>query len=315
MKKYIILLFVFIMGQNLLGQEQSIKKDESVRVPVLNGHHFLTSSHFKGSFINTKASANLGFGSTSLIKMPGIQIGEGEIFSFEGKIIFFNMNVSYQQRFTPWLAMFANYNMSGRVGGDISTILADGVNTLSGGEIGWIIRLMQSQKLNLSTSVNIQNLTGNFINVVEYVEEVIDGNPYPSVIKKVPAMSVEAGILGAYAFNPSWGLQFHAEVGYGESFEREETKTYVSSGISFEGDLLPNQNVPLGFGLGYSISSAPDVIMNNDGYSNLINAKIAYTGSKDYELGFQYTYYNFHIDSINDDAYISNFLLLMKFYF
>lgn len=316
MKKYIIIIIFLVFGLHVLkAQENQIKTEKEYRVPKLNGHQFLTASHFKSSFINTSANANLGFGITSLLEMPGIKIGDHRILAFQGQIIFFNMHVEYQQKFRPWLAMYATYDMSGRIGGNMSTILADGVNTFTGGEVGVLIRLMERKKLNLSTSINVQNLTGSFINVKEYLEEIIDDNPYPSVIKKVPAMSVEAAILGAYAFNPTYGLQFHAELGYGESFERGDTQTYLSAGFTMEANLKPKTEVPIGFGLGYSISSAPEIVMNNDGYSNLINGKIAYTGSKEYELGLQYTYYNIHINSVDDDTYINNILLILKFYF
>lgn len=316
MKKLIYILLAFSLGMHLLNaQETTIKKEIKSKVSELNGHRFLGASHFKGSFVNTSLQANLGFGMTSLIKIPGIQVGDYKILNFQGQIIFFNMHVEYQQRFTPWLAMYVTFDMNGRVGGDMSTILADGVNTMNGGEIGWLIRLKQSKKVNLSASINVQNLTGNFINVVEYFEEIIDENPYPSVIKKVPAMSIEGGILGAWAINPTFGLQFHGELGYGETFERSETAAYYAAGFSMEADLMPKSNVPLGFALGYSISNAPEIVMDNDGFSNLINAKIAYTGSHDFELGLQYTVYNIHINSVDDDTFINNVLLVLKFYF
>ena len=314
MKKLIYIFIVFFMGSGILMAQVS-ETHIATKVPALNGHRFLSSSAYRSSFINTKIDANLGFGMTSLMDIPGIKIDDYQIFNFQGRIIFFNMKVEYQQRFTPWLAMFASFEMNGRIGGDMSTILADGVNTLNGGEIGWLIRLKQSKKLNLSASVNVQNLSGNFINVVEYVEEVIDGNQYPSVIKKVPAMSFEGGILGAWGINSTYGLQFHADYGYGESFERTKTHGYVAAGFSLEADLMPKSNVPLGFGLGYSISSAPNIVMNNDGFSNLISANLAYTGSHDFELGLQYKLYNLHINIVNEQTYINNVLLVLRFYF
>lgn len=316
MKKHILILIIFVFGLNTIwAQDNDTKTSSEYKVSRLNGHQFLTASHFKSSFINTTLQANLGIGATSVLDIPGIKIGDYRILQFKGRIMFFNAHLEYQQRFTPWLAMYLTYDMTGRVGADMSTILADGVNTMSGGEIGALIRLMQSKKLNLSTNINVQNLTGNFINVVEYVEEIIDGNPYPSVVKKVPAMSVEAGLLGAYAINATYGFQFHAEFGYGESYERGNSAGYLSAGFSAEADLNPSIEVPIGFGLGYSLSSAPEVVMNNDGYSNLIHAKIGYTGAKEFELGLEYTLYNIHINSIDGDGYINNILLMLKFYF
>ena len=183
----------------------------------MNGHTFPSSSHLGSSFITTHLQADLGFGLTSTLKIPGIVIDDYEIFSFEGQILFFNTSVQYQQRFTPWLALYFSFGMAGRVGTDISTIMADGVNTLSGGDIGWLIRITRSEKFNLSGTIRVQNLTGNFINVTDYFRDIINNVPDPSVTKKVPAMLVGAGIRGAYAFNPTFGFQL---------WDRSRSKTY-----------------------------------------------------------------------------------------
>ena len=177
MKKYILILSIFIFGLHSIWAQENLEiKDKDYRVPKLNGHQFLTASHFKSSFINTTLQANLGVGATSVLNIPGIKIGDYRILEFQGRIMFFNAHMEYQQRFTPWLAMYATFDMYGRIGTDMSTILADGINTMSGGELGVLVRLMQNKKFNLSTNVNVQNLTGNFINVVEYVEEIIVDN-------------------------------------------------------------------------------------------------------------------------------------------
>ena len=63
-------------------------------VPTLNGHSFLTSSILKSSFVNTSLQANLGFGTAADVKIPGIIIGQEEIFGFEGNILFFDMGFS-----------------------------------------------------------------------------------------------------------------------------------------------------------------------------------------------------------------------------
>ena len=75
--------------------------------------------------------------------------------------------------------------MSGRIGTDMATIMADGVNTLSGGDIGWLIRIYKTDKFNLSATANVQNLTGNVINVSGYFEDIINNNPNPALTKKV----------------------------------------------------------------------------------------------------------------------------------
>ena len=105
MKKLLISITILVVSLNLgVAQTSSLSTDK--KVTVLYDHTFPSMGHFRSSFINTSLSANLGFGLISLIRIPGIEIGEYNIGAFEGQILFFNMDVQYQQRFTPWLALF-----------------------------------------------------------------------------------------------------------------------------------------------------------------------------------------------------------------
>jgi len=314
MKKIFYLIVILLIYSNTV-QTQSDSPISEKKVPTLGGHTFPSSSHFGNSFITTHLKADLGFGLTSTLKIPGMIIDDYEIFSFEGQILFFNTAVQYQQRFTPWLALYLSFGMSGRVGTDISTIMADGVNTLSGGDIGWLIRITRSEKFNLSGTIRVQNLTGNFINITDYFKDIINNVLDPSVTKKVPAMLVGVGIRGAYAFNPTFGLQFQGDFDYGEAFERSKTKGYFSAGLMGDVDFLPKHNTAVGLALGYAITSAPEIVMSDGGMSHLITGKIGYTGSDDFELGVQYTYYNVNLKSVDEKPFISKILLILKFYF
>ena len=106
--------------------------------------------------------------------------------------------------------------------------------------IGWLVRIKKTDKLNLSGTINVKQLTGNFINVSEYFDQIISDHPNPSVTKKVPATSAGIGLLGAYSFSPSIGLQFVSELAYGESFKRKETSAYFSGGLLGDVDSPPN---------------------------------------------------------------------------
>jgi len=314
MKKQLYFTLIFLMAL-CIGYSQEDASASKNKIPSLNGHNFTSINYLRSSFITTSLQANLGIGITSNIKIPGIIIDDYEILSFEGKILYLNMEVQYHQRFTPWLEMFMSFGLAGRLGTDMSTILADGVNTISGGNIGWMIRISQSKKFNLSGSVYVQNLTGNFINVTEYFKEIINNNPDPSVTKIVPAMMVGGGIMGAYAFSPTFGLQFQSDILYGESFERGKTKVYWGAAIVGDADFNPKYNVPVGLAFGYTLTSAPEIVMNDGGFSNLLTGKVSYTGSKEFELGLQYNYYNVTIKSVDEKPFLSKITLILKFYF
>lgn len=307
---FLALLFCSVIVEGQVDETSKIEKK-----PYLNGHSFLSSTYLRSSFVSTSFQSHVGFGTTPVLEVPGFDIGDYEILRFQGQVVFFDLDVAYTQRFTPWLSLFFTIKVAGRAGTDISTILVDGVNALSGGDIGWLINVVQTDKFNLSGTVSVANLSGSFINISQYVEDLINEVPYPSVSKAVPSLIGAIGLRSAYAFNPSYGLQLNLSYGYGESFERGFSKSFFAMGIMGDLDFNPRRNVPLGLGLGYTLSSSPEVVMNEGGSSNMFIGRIAYTGSKDFDLGLQFSYYSLDLSRVEGNSYITKAMLSFQFYF
>lgn len=285
------------------------------KVPSLNGHRFPSTSYLRNPFVVTSLETNVGFGETSTLNLDGIEIGDYVIGDFEGKIQYIDMDIQYQQRFTPWLSLFFSLKMAARLGTDMPTILADGVNKLAGGDIGWLVRILEADKFYLSGHFTVTNVAGDFINVASFMNDIINEVPNPSVYKKVPAMAVGTGFRGAYSFNPSYGLQFNLDYAYGESLERGNTKSYFYGGVLGDIDFNPKHGVPIGLALGYTLSTSPAIVMDDGGTSNLFMGKIIYTGSSDFELGLQFTYYNVYLRSVSDKPFVNKVMLAFKFFF
>ena len=269
----------------------------------------------KSPFINTSFQANIGLGQTSRLTVPGIKIGDHEIIAFEGKLLFANLSVNYRQRFNNWLSLDISAKIVARLGADMSTILVDGVNTMTGVEVGWLIKIYQGKKLSLAASLGLRNLTGSFINVKDYFEEIINNNPDPSVNKVIPAMSVDGGIHLAYALSRTFGFQVSALYAYGESFHRGENEGSFNCGIAFDADLNPAYRIPIGITLGYNKSSAPEIMMNYKGTTNLAIAMLNYTGSEDFELGLQYIFNDLESDKFKGTVRVSTASIVFKYYF
>lgn len=314
MKKiYHLFILILISTGIVSAQDESGNRDSKRN--VLNGHTFQSTGVFRSPFISTDLQANVGFGSTPSLRITGVEIDGEELFAFEGKIAFVNAKVTYRQRFTPWLAMYISGDMAGRVGTNLTTILADGINTISGGRIGWLIRIKHSKKLLLAANIHVSNRTANVINVRKFVNDIINEESNPSVTNKIPAMVMEAGLRGAYAFNPTYAIQFFTELDYGESFQRENTQAYFSFGALGEMDLYPKHNVPVGLALGYVLTSDPESITANSGFSNILVGKLGYTASREFELGLELSYFNVELSSVEDNVSVAKALLVMKFFF
>jgi hypothetical protein len=314
MKKFIILAVVLLASSFYAISQDSVETPR-VKTPVLNGHTFPSVISYHSPFINTSFLAIIGLGQTSTLTIPGFNIGEYEIFAFEGRLLFSTVTVNYQQRFNDWLALYISPRLAVRLGTDMSTILVDGVNTISGGEIGWLIKIYEGKKVYLSGSLGIRNITGSFINVRDYFAELINNNPDPSVSKVIPSMSVTGGLSFAYAISPTFGMQVSAGYAYGESLIRGETNGFYNGGIVFDADFNPAKRVPVGITLGLNISSAPEVVLNYQGPTNIGIAGLNYTGSDDFELGLQYHISQIISEKFSNDASLSTAMIVFKYYF
>ncbi len=313
MKNILIAICLILFVSGLTGQTE--EKSLATKREVLNGHTFQSLSYFRTSFTSTYLAANIGFGSTPALKIGGIVIDSITVFEFEGQVVFVDVAVRYQQRFTPWLAMYLQGNLAGRLGTDMSTILADGVSTITGFKIGWLIRVYQSKKLNLSANVHLSSASANFMNVSQYFEDLINNVPNASVSQTIPAMALDVGLNGAYTFNPTWGIQFFGDIAYGESFERGRSQTYYNAGIEGEVDFNPNYKVPIGLALGFVATNNPESVSDNSGFSNIFMGKIGYSGSKEFELGLQFSYFDVNLRSVDNQVYVFKTMLMLKFFF
>ncbi len=315
MRRFFIILSVFIgVCGSIFAQNDTTKI--VLKKSMLNGHIFNSVNTSKSAFINTYLNTEIGIGNTGNLDLPGINIGDHEIFSFTGSVAFITTNIDYRQKINDWLALRLAIAVGGRIGSNMSTILVDGLNTFVGSSVGWDFRLLQQQKFQMAGSVFVKNTNGSFIDIAGYVRDIIDDNPFADAVKNIPVLTTGMGTQGAYAFNKTYGLQFGADFSYGESFVRNEKSFFSSFNISGDMDLMPKKRIPLGFAVGYEISSNPEDTYLEFIYTNIYSAKIAYTGSSDFDLGLKFITHRVKLsDKIKKDPMIVKTQLDFKFYF
>lgn len=304
-----LLILLAFWGYAQPTSQTSIKKSK------LNGHVFLDYSQSNNAFINTNLMINVGVGSTSTITIPATEINGITTPEINGTIMFAETGINYQQRFTPWLSLNVNAIMVGRFGINAFSLLFDGVNTISGGSIGWRIRMVHAKKFTLTTGVFVKNLSGNFINIQQFVNDVIDGDPNASIVKNTPAMAAGINFEGAYAFNETWGLQAATQWTYGETFARGRESFTSKTSVLGEADFFPKYNLPLGIGAGYMFTSAPELSMEGNNYLSLGIVKFAYTASADFDLGVELLTYKMKLSEKIKNPLVTQLMLSFKFYF
>ncbi len=78
---------------------------------------------------------------------------------------------------------------------------------------------------------------------------------------------------------------------------------------------MPKHEVPINLALGYTLTTTPAIVMSEGGASNIITGKVGYSGSDEFELGAQFTYYNVDLKSLEEKPFITTIMLLLKLYF
>ena len=198
------------------------------KIPELYGHVFIPNTLIVDPFNNTSMNINVGLGTTGEFKYPVFEIDGKTFYATRGQLLFVSVGLIYQQKIQDWASMYVRYFLSSRIGTNIGTILAQGFSTINAFQIGWKIRIAESNRYRFSTSFGISNYSGSFLSVTKLREDIIDEKPIPSLVTNIPALNGDLGFHFAYGISQLFGLNISFVNSIGESLERGQT-TYLYS--------------------------------------------------------------------------------------
>jgi len=304
----VIILFA---GTTHIGLAQ----ESESKIPELNDHVFTYISNFKSPFTNTSFTTNLGIGSASNLSYEIGDINGQPIVGINGNLLFANLSFDYQQRIREWIALYLHGGLTARLGTDVFSLLSQGVNTVTSFEIGWLVRIAEGEKYALSGTIGLSNLSGTFINIRRFVDDIVNNIPNPSITKSVPVILGEAGLQFAYGFTQVTALSLEGQLGLGESFDRTDSDLRYALKGSLDFNFKRKYNVPLGLILGYSLVSQPQLVYINKGTAHLGTIKLAYTGTKDFLIGIETTMMNIPLEDVDQKSRFLVNLLSIRYYF
>lgn len=289
--------------------------DSLERRPSVGDHIFTPVTYSKLPFTNTYFSTFMGGGMTTDL-VHNLNAIEGVDYpGLQGEVTFIEIGFSYQQRVRDWLAAYINFDVSARVGTELQSIISQGVNTIKSFNIGWHIKLVEKNKIELSTFIGLLNTQGSFISISGFIDDVINGVPNPKINTNIPILAGATGYRFAYGISDLIGLKFSGDFVYGESFEWGVNKfSFITAGgIDF--DFNSRYSVPLGLVLNYSISTLPNLVVDTDDYAQIFQAKIAYTKAVDFSLGIEYFYQKIPLPGVDKPSTVNSIALSSRFYF
>ena len=228
----LIIILTFIISAAFI-YNPIVAQDEPNKIPELNGHVFLPNIYMEDPFNNTYLDIAMGIGTTGQYKYPVFEIDENEfIYALKGELLYANIGIQYQQKIQDWISLQIKYYLSARIGTNIGSILAQGFTTMNSFQIGWKIRIIEREKYMLSGNFGVSNYTGTYMSISQFVDDVINEEPNPSIVSNVPALNGNFGFQFAYGVSSLFGLKLNYTNSLGESLDRESIAYLFSFGAS-----------------------------------------------------------------------------------
>ena len=284
--------------------------------PQLDGHRFSPTGTVPLPWVNSYIVSNLGLGTAYDAGFPPVVIGGDTIPGLQGDLLFATLDLEYQQKIVDWFAFRVGYRVDARLGTEVESLLSKGVNTITGFEIGWLARLLESDRDMLSLDVRVSNKDYTTVDIGRFVEDVIDGID-PSLVRKNNAVRFAGGLRYAHTFSNLFGIVANGELGLGESIERtEDDKVFYRLGGQADFDLAAWRNIPLNVALGFQTDSYHEASSDVDGNLNTGFLRLSYIARDDFTFGLEFAGSQVPTrDEIEEDLNFGGATFDLRYYF
>jgi hypothetical protein len=283
-------------------------------VPTLDKHEFVQQPLIRTPFINSAFQTRLGLLSTSGFNIPLPDFLPDSIRAVTGELLYVNLGFAYNQKIKDWIGLYATIEINVRSGTELSSILTEGLNTLTGGKVGVIFQVLKTKRHQLSGKFEVNNYDANIIDIGQFVKDIINGEPDPSITKDAPALSVGLGASYALAINRLIGVVANADLLYGENIVRGDDAFRMS--LAGACDLnFKHLGVPLGLSVGYQLTSAPEVVYVEDKFASTFAVKLAYTAAPNFQLGVEFNSSGIPISSSDEKARAVGAMININYWF
>lgn len=285
MKWLTTLNLLLCLNCSLFAQEVETKK-----VPYLNGHVVNTLESMRSPFIRTNFNFNMGLANSSVFVTESVAVGDSTLVNLDNSLLYVGLNMNYAQRVKDWASFFVRLDYSARLGTGVESILTQGINSITTTEMGVKFRLSSGPKHRLSMYYSLTNTIASYINVADYINDIINDNPTPSVTSKTPSLVSGGGLSFSYAPNNWFAFNTDGKLAYGETLERSHPKLQYFTGGNLDfyfGELI---HLPVSLVLGGTVNTLVNTFSTQGDVTTNLYFKLAYSGSDAFFISLS-TYY------------------------
>ena len=321
-KKILLVLFsiLFIVTATVAQTDNTPKTNsEQIKLPVLNNHRFVVNPYTGSPFIKTYFRNSLGGGVAMDLNIPVLFIDGEPLAGLRGDLTFLTLEFEYQYAVNNWLAVFGNVGMVSRFGTEAQALLAQGINATYGFELGWMFKLLETEKVVLSATANLWNQSGTVLTFYDFVQDIIDNGglePDNQLIYSKDYIQGGGGLRVAWAPSELIGVNGLSEFLFGESLDNTGTKIFYNIVGSIDLDLNKVWSVPIGFALGATVNT---FLSSNDSSvdenTTSVFLRTSYTGRNDILISLDMTWNKMPISQPKQTLNGSTANISVEYYF
>jgi hypothetical protein len=299
----------------LAGASPVLAQDAQGVFPQLDGHRFSPTNIVPDPWVRSYVASTLGLGQAYGIESRPIVIDGDTIPGLSGDLMFAALDLKYQQKIVDWFAFRVGYRVDARLGTDVETLLSRGVNTITGFEIGWLARLLESHNNMLSLDVRVSNKNYTTVDLYKFVEDVIEGVD-PALVRTGPAMRAAVGVRYAHVFSNLFGIIANGEVGSAEDVARTGgDEFFYRFGGQLDFDLAAWRGIPVNLALGFRTDSYPEAPSDEVGSLNSGFVRVSYIARDDFTIGLSVGGSNVPLAGERDNMNYGTLEFDLRYYF
>lgn len=321
-KKMLPLLFAILFVVTSITAQTGSSTNESndqIKLPVLNNHRFVVNPFVRSPFIKTYLRNTIGTGVATDLNVPILIIDGEPLAGLRGDLTFLTLEFEYQYAVNDWLAVYGNVGILSRFGTEAQALIAQGVNATYGFELGWMFKLLKTDKVMLSAVAKIWNLNGTIINFYNFIQSIIDNG---GLTPDNPLVFSKDYIQGGGALRVAWapseliGVNGLTEFAFGESIDYKRTKLFYNFAGSIDLDLNSVWSVPIGFALGGTIDTFLSSSDNSiDSKATSVFLRTSYTGRNDVLISLDFTWNSIPVAQSEQSLSGTSTSLNLEYYF
>ena len=328
MRSLTLLLIVLLSAQILWGQEtlqdttstpEVLEKSTSIQGPRLGKHLFSPLAGVQIPFVRTYTTANMGIGTSVGISLPIINVGGIPVAASVGDLLTVLASGRHEQSIKDWMSFYGEFKLVARVGSNVTSLFAQGVNSNIGFDIGWNVRIFENDRWSVVTGLSLRDGTYTTIDVERFVTGLLDSG-YVTESNKLldtkPVLRILNSSRGAYSFNEAFGIYGVLNLGVEEPRTRDgDYLMTLDALLAFDVDWNHIIEVPVGTTLGIEYKENADIAGADEGSYKNLYLRLGYTGTDAFGLGVQMMYQFVPVVGVTDQVTFFTGMLDMKFYF